>query len=416
MNETRRPVPERATVAAVRERVREATDRIDRTERLPVSTAVGRPLAAPVVARRPVPGYEQVARDGVAVRAADTADASEADPTPLAVGDGVERGSGVRVDAGGELPAGADAVVGFDGIAGVPEDAVADGSPAGHSASTDVAVTGPVEPGDGVRPAGSDVDGGETVRPAGHRLTASDPALCTAVGRTRVEVVQRPTVGILPVGDGMVASEPGPGETVETDGTTVAEFVERRGGKVTYRDPVEPDPHALRAAVERDLTKDLLVTVGATGAGESDRIVEVVADLGAVLVDGVALERAATTTLSVVRERPVLSIPGDPVAALVATDRVVEPAVARLAGRSRPDSVTLRAALVEPVASPDGVESVVPVEIGSAESAAGRTALPVDDDPLSTLARADGWVTVPADRSRLAAGETVSVERREASV
>ncbi|QLH84114.1 molybdopterin-binding protein [Halosimplex pelagicum] len=419
MDERRRSTADPPALAAVRERLDELVAPVDRTETLPVSTAVGRTLASPVAARRPVPGFDQAVRDGFAVRAGDTEGATEGDPAVLAVGSDLDANAAVRVDAGRPLPDGATAVVGTESVAtaGTETDpATVDGA--------DLSVTEPVEPGEGVRSTGADVAAEETVLRAGDRIGPSDPALCTAVGRTRVEVRQRPTVGIVPVGGGLTGGDPGPGEVVETDGTTAAEFVERAGGKVVLRDPVEPEPYALRPAVERDLTKDLLVTVGGTGAGESDRIVGVIDGLGDVLVDGVAVDPAGTTALSVVRERPVISIPGDPVAAFVATTRLVAPAVARLADREPPEPRTGTAELDGPVESERGVESVVPVtldggggvEDGSGGETAAPVASPVRDEPLSTLARADGWVAVAPEHERLAAGETVSVERWEASV
>ncbi|MFC7195949.1 molybdopterin molybdotransferase MoeA [Halosimplex aquaticum] len=406
MTESRRSAPDRTSPSTARERLRAVVAPIDRTETLPVSTAVDRPLAEPVTAHRAVPSFDQAARDGFAVRAADTADARVELAVATASADGgatasVEPGTAVPVEAGDELPDGADAVVYPDAT--------------GES----LAVVRPVDPEVGVRRAGADVAADETVRPAGHRLRPSDPALCTAVGRTRVEVVQRPAVGIVPTGGGIADGGSRPEETVETNGTTVAEFAERFGGKVTYRDPVTPDPHALRAAVQRDLTKDLLVTVGGTGPGESDRIVDVIADLGEVEVDGVAVEPAETTALSVVNDRPILSLPGDPVAAFVATTQFVAPAVARLAGRDPPVPVTADAALATALDGEAGVTSVVPVEFeegDESDTETERTARPVADEPLSALARADGWMVVPPTRERLAAGETVSVERWEASV
>ncbi|ELZ24835.1 molybdenum cofactor synthesis protein [Halosimplex carlsbadense 2-9-1] len=420
MDEPRRSTADPPALAAVRERLDELVAPVDRTETLPVSTAVGRTLVAAVTARRPVPGFDQAARDGFAVRAGDVESATERDPVALSLAErpddgtaaGVAPGEGTRVDAGRSVPEGADAVVTLDAV----------DAPAADLSTVDdaeLSVTEPVEPGGAVRSTGADVANGEEVLTAGDRVGPSDPALCTAVGRTRVEVRQRPTVGIVPVGGSLTGGDPGPGEVVETDGTTAAEFVERAGGKVVLRDPVEPERYALRPAVERDLTKDLLVTVGGTGAGESDRIVDVVDGLGDVLVDGVAVEPAGTTALSVVRERPVLSVPGDPVAAFVATTRLVAPAVARLAEREPPEPRTVAAKLGGPVESERGVESVVPVALDASGGDGTETtavASAVTDEPLSTLARADGWVTVPAERGGLPAGETVSVERWEASV
>jgi molybdopterin molybdotransferase len=418
MDERRRSTADPPALATVRERLGDLVAPVDRTETLPVSTAVGRTLAAPVTARRPIPGFDQAARDGFALRAADTEGATESDPVALSPAErpddgtaaAVAPGEGLRVDAGRSLPEGADAVVALDAVD-------APGTDLSTVADAELSVTGSVAPSEGVRAAGWDVAVDEAVLAADDRIGPSDPALCTAVGRTRVEVRQRPTVGIVPVGGGVTGGDPGPGEVVETDGTTVAEFVERAGGKVVLRNPVDPEPYSLRPAVERDLTKDLIVTVGGTGAGESDRIVGVVERLGEVFVDGVAVDPSGTTALSVVRERPVLSIPGDPVAAFVATTRLVAPAVARLAGREPPEPRTVAAELGTPVESERGVESFVPVALdGERRGTTVPTVRPVADGPLSTLARADGWVAAAPDRERLTAGETVSVERWEASV
>lgn len=417
-----RPVTDREPPDAALDRLRTHLAQVDRTERLPVSTAVGRPLAEPVVARRPVPHYDQVTRDGFAVRADDTTGATASCPAVLPVGDRVDGGRAVAVDAGDELPTGADAVVGAG--------ATADGGPALDTVSepagdeSDLTVAESAEPGDGVCERGADVAVDEPVRPAAHRLRRSDPALCGAVGRTRVEVVQRPAVGVVPTGHGVVGGDPAAGETVETNGTTVAEYVEGWGGKVTYRDAVATDRYALRAAVERDLTKDLLVTVGGTGAGEFDRVAGVLADLGAVLVDGVALDPGGTARLAVVRDRPVVALPGDPVAAFVAMTRFVGPAVTTLAGRPTPTPDTAVAALSDPLESERDVQSVVPVAFEDDEPPHNGTdpvtspdggdplyVRPVSDEPLSTLARADGWVAVPPERARLPANSSVTVER-----
>jgi len=422
---------ERRPLGGFFERFEHASPPIDRTETLPVSTAVGRVLADPVVARRPVPHYDQVTRDGFAVAAAELADASDDAPVSLVPGERAANGRAVRVDAGEPLPPGADAVLALDAV-GDYESELSEGSERDDAAVPELDCTDAVAPGTGVRHAGADVSDGETVRAAGHRLTESDPALCTVIGRSRVEVYQRPTVGVVPTGRGLVGGDAGPETVVETNGTTISAFVERWGGKVTYRDPVATDRHALRPAVERDLTKDLIVTVGGTGDGEADRIGDVLAALGDVLVDGVALEPCTSVTLSVVRERPVLSVPGDPVDAFVATALLLGPAVTRLAGRDTPAPDSFDAELSERIASESGLVSAVPVTTSGRQdpSAADRfrnervapddadavqTVRPVADDPFSTLARADGWVVVPPARDHVAPGERVTVERWEAS-
>jgi len=410
-----------AAAATVRDRIADAVGTVERTETLPVGTAIGRPLAEPVTARRPVPHYDRIAVNGVAVSADATAGAGPDQPVRLPVdGEGCSGEGAVPVDTGESLPAGADAVV--------PADAVERTTPDLRSVSDPderVSVTRPVDPGSGVEPAGAEFETGETVFAAGRRLRPSDPGLCVAVGRTRVEAVQRPAVGVVPTGEGLVAGDPEPGEAVETNGRTLSALVERWGGKVTYRDAVATDPHALRAAVERDLTKDLLVTTGGTGAGSRDRIFEVLADLGTVHDRGVALNPGGTAGFAVVRERPVVVLPGDPVDCLVAALALAGPAVSRLAGRGPVETPTTTGRLVSRIDSERGTETVVPVAVESGADEAGGSGEGNTGDPIveplatpatatrATVARADGWVTVPASSPGAATGETVTVAAPE---
>jgi len=407
---------ERAAVAAVCERIAEAVEAVERTERLPVGTALGRPLAEAVTARRSLPHYDRVTVDGFAVSAAATSDASADHPvlfTPKTVDGTAPERRAVPVEPGDELPESADAVV--------PAAAVERKGPDLESVDDPderISLTTPVEPGAGVDPSGTEFEAGETVFAAGRRLRPSDPALCVAVGRTRVEAVQRPAVGIVPTGDGLVAGDPTPGEAVETNGRTLSALVERWGGKVTYRDAVETDRHALRAAVERDLTKDLLVTTGGTGGGSNDRIYDVLADLGEVYARGVALEPGGSAGFAVVRERPVVVLPGDPVGCLVAAVSLAGPAVSRLAGRGDLKTPTTEGRLANRIDSERGIETVVPVAV---ERADGDTTAAPTVEPLATpatvtratAARADGWVTVAAPSAGAAAGETVTVAAPE---
>jgi molybdopterin molybdotransferase len=389
-------------------RLRGVVDPVERTERLPVTSAAGRVLAADVTARRAVPHYDCAARDGFAVRASATTDATARSPVRLRVGDGpVEPGEAVRVHSGSELPDCADAVV------HVADTRLREGS-------DEVAVTTAVPAGANVVPTGEDVPGGGTVFAAGRRLQESDPGWCRAVGRNRVDVVARPTVGVVPTGDDLVETDPGTGDVVETSGLTTARFVERWGGKPTYRNPVPDDRHALRAAVERDLTKDIVVTTGGTSVGERDGVPEVVDELGDGLVHGVALEPGRSVGFGVVQDTPVLALPGSPVACLVTAMALLRPAVKRVGGLPLDPVPTRRGRLSGTVPSEVGVRTFTPVSVGGGDTGTDGNG-DGDDEPVvepvresstgvvSNVAATDGWVVVPESREGVPAGDTVPV-------
>ncbi|MFB6165945.1 MAG: gephyrin-like molybdotransferase Glp [Haloarculaceae archaeon] len=401
-------------LAEAHERLREAVAPHERTDGITLSSAVGRVLAEPIVARRDVPHYDRAAMDGFAVRAADTFGAGDRSPAVLRERDWngadppeVGPEEAVRVHTGSELPQGADAVVMVeqtDTVAGEIEvfDAVAEG--------------------ENVAPAGEDVADGQALYEPGHQLRPSDVGLLKSVGVDAVDCYQRPTVGVIPTGEELVQHDPGPGEVIETNGLTVAEFVEEWGGVAEYRNVVTDDEHALRAAVQRDLTKDVIVTTGGSSVGERDLIADVVAELGEVLVHGVALKPGHPVGFGVVEDTPVIMLPGYPVACIVNAVQFLRPALkwaGHLPLRAHP---TTEAVLDRKIPSEPGVRTFARVRLdrtpsdgvddgnGSAEPPVAEPTRAGGSGVLSSVALADGWVVVPDGREGLAAGETVAVQ------
>ena len=391
-------------VEAARERLRGAVTAHSRTDTLDLSVAEGRALAEPVDARHAVPDYHRAAMDGFAVRAGDTVGASDRAPEILReVGtDGepaeasVGPGEATRVHTGSALPDGADAVVMVehtDRFAGEVEvfDAVAEG--------------------ENVAPPGEDVEQGQRLYDAGHQLRPSDMGLLKSCGVRRVRAYERPTVGVIPTGEEVVERDPGPGEVVETNGLTISRYVERWCGAAKYRNVVTDDEEALRAAVERDLTKDLIVTTGGSSVGERDLIPGVVDRLGEVLVHGVALKPGHPFGFGVVRDTPVLMLPGYPVACIVNAVQFLRPAIKWAGNLPLHDHPTREATLTRKVPSEPGTRTFARVTVERAED--GLEATPTrasGSGVLSSVALADGWVVVPERTEGYAEGDAVSVE------
>jgi molybdopterin molybdotransferase len=391
-------------VAAARERLCDAVTPVDRTDTLGLSAAEGRTLAEPVDARRAVPDYRRAAMDGFAVRASDTFGASDRAPEVLREVDediepedaSVGPGEATRVHTGSALPDGADAVVMVeqtDRFAGEVEvfDAVAEG--------------------ENVAPPGEDVSEGQRLYEPGHQLRPSDLGLLKSCGVRRVTTYERPTVGVIPTGEEVVERDPGPGEVVETNGLTVSRYVERWGGAATYRNIVTDDEEALRAAVERDLTKDIIVTTGGSSVGERDLIPKVVDRLGEVLVHGVALKPGHPFGFGVVRDTPVLMLPGYPVACIVNAVQFLRPAIKWAGHMPLREHPTREATLTRKIASEPGARTFARVRTEEGEE--GLEATPTrasGSGVLSSVALADGWVVVPEDREGFPEGETVPIE------
>ncbi|WP_336364296.1 molybdopterin molybdotransferase MoeA [Halalkalicoccus salilacus] len=387
---------DRTRIDEARERLLDEVSPHARTEHAPLGSADGRTIASRITAPNPVPSYDRAAMDGYAVRAEDTFGASDRSPNVLRTGEEIGPEIAARVHTGSDLPAGADAVVMIEQVEELGEE---------------IEVFDAVAEGENVGDAGEDVAKGQRLYEPGHRIRPSDLGLLKSVGLDAVEVAERPTAAVIPTGEELVQTDPGPGEIIETNGLTVSRLVDRWGGRPTYRDVVTDDREALRAAIQRDLTKDLIVTTGGSSVGERDLIPEVVDDLGEVLVHGVALKPGHPVALGVVEDTPVIMLPGYPVACIVNAVQFLRPALKRVGGMPIEDHPTTEARLGRKIRSEPGVRTFARVKLEEEEGE--RTVEPTrvsGSGVLSSVALADGWVVVPEEREGIAEGERVAVE------
>jgi molybdopterin molybdotransferase len=403
---------ERTRVSTARERLLDVPP-IDRTGRIPLSAADGRTVAEPIDAVMNVPHYARAAMDGWAVRAEDTFGASDRSPAIVRPSDAMGPDRAVRVHTGSELPEGADAVVMIEETERVGEE---------------LELFDAVAAGENVGPVGEDVEAGQRLYEPGHTLRPSDLGLLKGTGVGTVEAVEHPEVAVVPTGEELVQSDPDPGEIVETNRFTISRLAERWGADVTRRGIVTDDHDALRAAVQRDLVRDVVVTTGGSSVGERDLIPEVVSDLGEVFVHGVALKPGHPVALGRVEGTTVVMLPGYPVAAIVNSVQFLRPLIAHLGGRPLEPLPTREATLARKIRSEPGVRTFVRVTLeandsgqkanGSKQRAGdpGFDATPTrasGSGVLSSVALADGWVVVEESREGIPEGETVTVQEWE---
>ena len=262
----------------------------------------------------------------------------------------------------------------------------------GRVLATDATANEPVEE--------ADISVDDTVFEEGHQVRPGDVGLLRATGVSELLVRQRPQVGIVPTGDDLRAAASAAHE-VETAGFTLAQYADRWGGKVTYRDPIADDAPALRMAVQRDLTRDALVI---TGTEPGDTLREVVSDLGEVFTDYVDIDPGQRTGVAVVEDRPVLLLPTSPIGARVGAVQLLRPLLKAFADAPLSAHPETRATLAAHIDSQNDVRTFTPVAVSDG------TVSPLPGVDLATATRADGWVSVPADAGGIDAGTTVTVE------
>lgn len=371
---------------------------LDRSETVDLTAARGRVLAADVTAQRNVPHYDRAAMDGWAVRSADTHGASHRTPRELTVSEteAVADGEAVRVHTGSAIPEGADAVV-----------MIEDSDRHGDRLEVQTAVA----EGRHVGAAGEDLEAGEVALRAGAPITPSAMALLASLEVSSIEVVERPSVAVIPTGEELVETDPAPGEVIETNGLMVTQYVESWGANANYRDIVTDDPAALEDALLADLDADLLVTTGGSSVGARDYLPEVIEDIGDLLVHGVAVQPGHPVGLGLIDETPLVMLPGYPVSCVVNAHLFVRPAIRTLGGyRELPDP-TREVELTEKITSTDGRRTITRVTLEqTGDTWLATPTMTSGAGILSSMAQTDAIVVVPESVEGYNKGATVTAE------
>jgi molybdopterin molybdotransferase len=378
-------------------------------ERVPLREALGRVLAVEVGAADPVPGFDNSAMDGFAVRAADTASASGESPVTLDVvdesraGHPAERpvgpGEAILISTGAMVPEGADSVV------RVEDTSSRDGR---------VEIGVAVETGRNVRRAGEDVRGGAAVLGPGTVLGPAELGVIASVGREAVECTRRPSVSVLTTGDELhEPGEPlGPGGVRNSNAYSVSALVERAGGQVVRIETVPDEPAATRRAIERALDSDVVVICGGVSVGEHDHVRAVLAELGVEQAFwGVALRPGRPTAFGThAGGALVFGLPGNPVSAMVTFLLLARPAIEALLG-SNPGRQRATAILDEDYAKKPGRAHAVRCRLELAEDGwHARTTGEQGSHVLTSMLGAEALALIPTNSGSVSAGERVEIE------
>jgi len=299
-------------------------------EEVPVTEATGRFLAADARAVVDLPPFPSSAMDGYAVRASDTPGTlpvvgriAAGVPLDRALGPGEAMG----IATGGVVPDGADAVIPVEYV--VERD-------------NDVQIPHPVVQGENVRPRGGDVRSGDVVVASPARLAAAHVGALAAAGIERVLCARRPRVAVLSTGTELRRpGEPlGPGEVYEANAAMLAAALTSANADIAELPAVADDEDAHRAALERALAADVVVTSGGVSVGPHDLVRRVSRELGVEEVFwGVAVKPGKPVSFGVRDATLVFGLPGNPVSSLVGCELFVRPALLALQGAAEPGPV-----------------------------------------------------------------------------
>ena len=376
-------------------------------ESVPLTAAAGRTLSEDIIAEEYVPDFNRSTVDGYAVRAADTFGCSDAIPAILSLQGEIRMGEDAGfallrencayVPTGGALPEGADCAVMLE----YTED-YGDGT---------IGILKPGAPGMNVIFRGDDVYPGKVVLQAGRVLSAQDIGALAAVGRTAVPVQRKLKIGVISTGDELVppGQKPLPGQVRDVNTALLSALLTEQGAEVHSYGIIVDDEDLLRETVTRAVQEcDAVLLSGGSSVGVKDASCRIIESLGELLLHGIALKPGKPTIMGRAGNKPLVGLPGHPVAAFVVARLFMVPLLDWLSGRERPLwSVT--AELSESVGANHGRAQVNPCRLLRQD---GRVlALPIRSKSglITQLAGADGFFCIERDCEGLPKGAPVQV-------
>jgi putative molybdopterin biosynthesis protein len=368
-------------------------------ETIPVTQSLGRVIAEPLFAKISSPPFHCAAMDGIAVKAETTYGATEESAKTLLLGK-----EAVFVNTGNPLPEGMNAVIMIEDVHIID---------AGR-----VEIREGAHPWQHVRAIGEDVIATEMVFTENHKITPYDIGALLASGYSEISVRKEPRVLILPTGSEL--REPDPAAAKSQDkGSEIVEYnsyvlsgLITQDGAIPVRHPiVKDDPAKIKQALLSNIAGvDLVLILAGSSAGSEDYTRSIIEETGDVLVHGISMMPGKPALVGKLKDRPVIGIPGYPVSAVIAYEKLVRPLLYRSLHVTVPERQKIRVFPTGKLPSKLGTEEFLRVNVGHVEGKFFATPLPRGSGVITSLTRADGIIRIPSLSEGLLENEETEVE------
>ena len=364
-------------------------------EQVALSSAMGRVLAEDIAATEYVPDFDRSTVDGYALRAKDTFGCTDAIPAILPLQGEVLMGEGaeftlnpeecVAVPTGGAVPRGADSVVMIE----YTED-YGDGT---------IGISKSAAPGQNMIFRGDDVFPGKVILRKGRVLSSQDIGALAAIGRVQVPVVKKLTVGVISTGDELVPPEvmPGPGQVRDVNSPMLEAMLTAFGVNVINYGIVIDNEALLSDTVTKAVSRcDAVLLSGGSSVGVKDAACRIIESMGKLLLHGIAIKPGKPTILGKAGVKPLVGLPGHPVAAYFITKLFVLPLLGRLTGRTMAE-YTVTAKVTESISANHGRAQYQCCRLERRDGQLYAHPIRGKSGLITTLAGADGYFCIDRD-------------------
>lgn len=355
--------------------------------------AQGRILSEAVFARLSSPHYPASAMDGIAVKALSTFGANENNPVKLKSGQDY-----IEIDTGDYVPREFDAVI-------MIEDVNFDNGYA-H-------IIKPAVPWQHIRSIGEDMTAHDMICPAFTEIGPEEIGSLLTAAVNKVKVVKKPLIGIIPTGTELTSYgsyNMAPGEVIESNSHVLGGLCKKWGADYIRSEIVPDDKNKLLKTI-KDLKDevDMIVICSGSSAGKEDYTAEIIANLGKILVHGIAIRPGKPAILGIIDNKPVIGVPGYPVSAHLIFNLFAKPVIYKKQRRVLPEDNTVTCKVARKLSSAMGVDDYVHTNVARIRNEYIAYPLNRGSGITTSLVKSDGILHIPRGIEGFNAGDTCSV-------
>lgn len=356
--------------------------------------AYGRITWEGVFAKYSSPNYNASAMDGIAVKYKKTLEATETNPVRLKKDEDYK-----IIDTGDPIREPFNSVIMIEDVVQIDENTVE--------------IISPAFPWQHVRQIGEDIVAGEMIVPSKHKLRPVDIGGIISGGVEKVKVYKKPKVGIIPTGTEIVdlGKDLEEGDIIESNSRIFQGLVLKYGGEPNRYQPVVDDYNLIKEAVQKSVEENEVTIINAgSSAGTEDYTRDIIAELGEVVVHGLAIKPGKPAILGIVNDKPVIGIPGYPVSAYFVFENIAREIIKKYLGELREEKKYIKATLSRRIVSNLKQEEYVRIKLGKVDNNIIATPLKRGAGVTMSLINADGVLTIPKEYEGIEKGETVEIE------
>ncbi|MCF6466092.1 molybdopterin biosynthesis protein [Clostridium sp. Cult2] len=362
-------------------------------EEIDVANSLGRVTFEAIYAKVSSPNYNAAAMDGILVESSSTIGATEVNPKILEEGKDF-----LYINTGNPVVDPYDAVIMIEDVIEVKEGKIQ--------------ILKAAHPWQHIRPIGEDIVATEMIVPSKHKIRPIDIGALISGGIEKIKVYKKPQIGILPTGTEIIEDirELKRGKIIDSNSRVFEALVIEDGGIPNRYSPIEDDYEKLKKAVLKGIEENDILIIGAgSSAGSKDYTVNIIKELGEVIIHGVALKPGKPTILGIIKGKPVIGIPGYPVSAYLVFETFVTPLILKYIGLKEEKDTFVDAITSKKITSSLKNRELVRVNLGYVNDKLIATPLSSGAGVTMSLVKADGIAIIPRSLEGVEAGSTVNV-------